>query len=701
MFVCSTEVETATENVEEIEEELAKLSKKIIEYSRAINLRSLGSDRWHRMYWYFPSMAGIYVERMDSTVQSPGKMAAVVPLPRWSYLPAEEEQLDDLISSLNARGMREHALREQLILYKEEIITTSEQTMKRRPKECKSDHNPYSSSEDYLEINLREQLLELEDNIYCGNLGHVRSEDSRSDWRKCIETSVTASKHKTDITQDEHNTTVRTGAGSTEVMEAGSTEDMEAGPTEDMEAGPTEVMEAGPTEDMEAGPTEDMEAGPTEDMEARSTEDMEAGPTEVMEAGPTEDMEAGPTEDMEAGPTEDMEARSTGGSETNYVDASQVECSKRSNEGSPSDSRVSTPFVNPIVKELLKVLGQIEEGVEQRFLKLPLGNDLDDSDKRKKRLSQVQYVKEPCIASWRSSLKSSTNFSQLYLHLYTLDGAVNWSKSLQNIRCRRCRKKGGDEYLLLCDGCDNGFHTYCLDPPLMEVPEGDWYCSKCKPASPVKLRRISSMRPSMAEESGESSDESDTLEEQKTTSKSKRQKNRSHLELPRRSTRIHNKKYQLSEDGSSEEEILSESGSDSVDVPIELMEETERVRDQLRSAQSGSRAFLSKVGHLQEALLTELISHPDGWMFEALPKKSQVSHLVFYFSSLLCTNVSLVHQCISCAPMYLLCTNVSLVHQCISCAPMYLLCTNVSLVYVESWVLQSDQGTTLATDLES
>ena len=146
MFVCSTEVETATENVEEIEEELAKLSKKIIEYSRAINLRSLGSDRWHRMYWYFPSMAGIYVERMDSTVQSPGKMAAVVPLPRWSYLPAEEEQLDDLISSLNARGMREYALREQLILYKEEIITTSEQTMKRRPKECKSDHNPYSLS---------------------------------------------------------------------------------------------------------------------------------------------------------------------------------------------------------------------------------------------------------------------------------------------------------------------------------------------------------------------------------------------------------------------------------------------------------------------------------------------------------------------------------------------------------------------------
>lgn len=33
--------------------------------------------------------------------------------------------------------------------------------------------------------------------------------------------------------------------------------------------------------------------------------------------------------------------------------------------------------------------------------------------------------------------------------------------------------------MLLCDGCYNGYHTYCLDPPLSSVPEYDWHCPRC------------------------------------------------------------------------------------------------------------------------------------------------------------------------------------------------------------------------------
>ena len=32
---------------------------------------------------------------------------------------------------------------------------------------------------------------------------------------------------------------------------------------------------------------------------------------------------------------------------------------------------------------------------------------------------------------------------------------------------------------MLCDGCDAAWHTFCLDPPLPQVPEGDWYCPTC------------------------------------------------------------------------------------------------------------------------------------------------------------------------------------------------------------------------------
>lgn len=33
--------------------------------------------------------------------------------------------------------------------------------------------------------------------------------------------------------------------------------------------------------------------------------------------------------------------------------------------------------------------------------------------------------------------------------------------------------------VLLCDGCDKGFHLYCLDPPLGKVPAGEWMCAAC------------------------------------------------------------------------------------------------------------------------------------------------------------------------------------------------------------------------------
>ena len=41
--------------------------------------------------------------------------------------------------------------------------------------------------------------------------------------------------------------------------------------------------------------------------------------------------------------------------------------------------------------------------------------------------------------------------------------------------------------LLLCDKCDAAFHTACLRPPLMIIPDGDWYCPPCEHVSPRHL----------------------------------------------------------------------------------------------------------------------------------------------------------------------------------------------------------------------
>ncbi|XP_077565840.1 lysine-specific demethylase 5A [Stigmatopora nigra] len=45
--------------------------------------------------------------------------------------------------------------------------------------------------------------------------------------------------------------------------------------------------------------------------------------------------------------------------------------------------------------------------------------------------------------------------------------------------CLMCGRGDEEDRLLLCDGCDDSYHTFCLIPPLHDVPKGDWRCPKC------------------------------------------------------------------------------------------------------------------------------------------------------------------------------------------------------------------------------
>ncbi|CAD7094087.1 unnamed protein product [Hermetia illucens] len=45
--------------------------------------------------------------------------------------------------------------------------------------------------------------------------------------------------------------------------------------------------------------------------------------------------------------------------------------------------------------------------------------------------------------------------------------------------CHICNRGDIEEAMLLCDGCDDSYHTFCLIPPLSDIPKGDWRCPKC------------------------------------------------------------------------------------------------------------------------------------------------------------------------------------------------------------------------------
>ncbi|XP_019767062.2 bromodomain adjacent to zinc finger domain protein 1A isoform X2 [Dendroctonus ponderosae] len=121
---------------------------------------------------------------------------------------------------------------------------------------------------------------------------------------------------------------------------------------------------------------------------------------------------------------------------------------------------------------LANALSHVAHAIKGTFLKRPLGHNSRSTSKMKDSKDVLEH--------WMQSLLASTSFSQIFLHLGTLDSCVQWSKSALLARCRICRRKSDSENMLLCDSCNMGHHLYCLKPKLSAVPQGDWFCSQCQ-----------------------------------------------------------------------------------------------------------------------------------------------------------------------------------------------------------------------------
>ena len=158
-----------------------------------------------------------------------------------------------------------------------------------------------------------------------------------------------------------------------------------------------------------------------------------------------------------------------------------------------------------MANNLAKALLQIEQSVEKRFLRMPLGDSQKTPDKKRTAgaglatnggvgvgVGENGAPPTPnytVLQNWERSLMYVTSLSQLFVHLQTLTESIAWAKSVLNARCRLCSRKGDAEKMLLCDKCDRGHHIYCLRPPLALIPDGEWFCPKCKPKDVEKTPR--------------------------------------------------------------------------------------------------------------------------------------------------------------------------------------------------------------------
>ncbi|XP_051915977.1 PHD and RING finger domain-containing protein 1 isoform X2 [Hippocampus zosterae] len=108
------------------------------------------------------------------------------------------------------------------------------------------------------------------------------------------------------------------------------------------------------------------------------------------------------------------------------------------------------------------------------------------------------YFCVDCILAWSKNANSCPvdriTFNSIYLRksyggkvqkMITVEKTVKEDEvetvdlDLEQTNCEVCHGSDREDRLLLCDGCDAGYHMECLTPPLDTVPVEEWFCPEC------------------------------------------------------------------------------------------------------------------------------------------------------------------------------------------------------------------------------
>lgn len=102
----------------------------------------------------------------------------------------------------------------------------------------------------------------------------------------------------------------------------------------------------------------------------------------------------------------------------------------------------------------------------------------------------------PCIEEWSKNVQTCPIDRKEFSHIAVTTKYEN-GRSVRKIQviaqstvldipddedlthCEVCTNTDREDCMLLCDGCNRGYHMNCLNPPLTEIPQSSWYCDYC------------------------------------------------------------------------------------------------------------------------------------------------------------------------------------------------------------------------------